>query len=363
MAIPIKIPDVGTSVDEVTLVKWRKQKGDFIRIGEVIAEIETDKAIIELESVAEGKILEILFNEGESVREGTIIAYVGEEGENIQGMTSKISPSLKNLAMKLNVDISQIKSSSPDGVITRDDILKAAREKKARSDLAQEKHSQEVSPHQKTIIKKVMKSHLEIPSVHFVASINMDNVMDLRKLMIEKNKIKIFYDAFFVFSCARCIRKIPVMNSFISGEKIEKKHEISIAVAVAYQDRLFTPVIPSADKKTLVDISIFIDNMIRKIEQGSISPQEMEGACFLVSNLGMYPVEQFNTIVYPGHSGALAIGKISKMLVVENDKPVIRNICKVTLSCDHRIINGSTAGEFLKELKETMEIGKFAEEC
>ncbi len=362
MVTEIKIPDMGTTVEEVTIVKWRKGKGDFIKVGEIIAEIETDKAVVELESVAEGKILETLYEEGNTVKQGSVIAYVGKEGETIEEKVSlKISPALKNLAAKLGVDISRIKASHPDGVITRNDILNAAKTEKRRIFLPEKKY-QEIPFHQRTVIKKVVKSHLEIPPVHFVASIDMEKVMDFRNKMVEKNKTRISYDAFFIFSCARCIKKIPVMSSYLSGEKIEKRQEISIALAVAYRDKLFTPVIRSADTKTLMDISNIIGTVVKKIEQGTISPEEMEGACFLVSNLGMYPVEQFTAIIYPGHSGALAIGKISKKFIVENDEPVVRNMCNITLSCDHRIINGSTAGLFLKEVKEFLENGLFMEE-
>lgn len=357
MAIAIKIPDVGTTVDEVTIVKWRKKKGEFVKRGEIIVEIETDKAVVEIESIAEGKILEILYKEGEIVKQGSVIAYVGDENEKVEEPYSKIPTSLKNLAERFGVDISKIKSSRADGMITRQDILNAARKKEdlTQNIVKEEKH--EIPFHQKTIIKKVVKSHLEIPPVHFVSEINMDRIIGLREKIFKENKTKIFYDAFFVFSCARCIKKVPAMSSFISGEKIEKRKEISIAIAIAQDDKLFTPVIRSADTKTLIEINTSIENMIEKIKQSTISADEMENACFLISNLGMYPVEQFIPIIYPGHSGALGIGKIAKKFVIEDDIFVVRNMCKVILSCDHRLINGSVAGLFLRELKEFLENG------
>ncbi|MCX7704745.1 MAG: 2-oxo acid dehydrogenase subunit E2 [bacterium] len=358
MAIPIKIPDIGTTVEEVTIVRWRKKIGDFIKKGEIIAEIETDKAVVELESIAEGKIVDILYKEGETIKQGSVIAYVDrEDGIDKERQFSKISPTLKNLAEKLGVNIDHIKINRPDGLITRDDILQAA--KKSSETLPLRK---QISLYQKTIIKKVTKSHLEIPAVYFTSSIIMDKIIEFRANVLKEKNIKIYYDAFFIFSCAKCIGRMPVMNRFILGDSMGERERISIAFAASFKDRLFTPVIHNADCLTLFEINKNIDEMLRKIEQGTIRTEEMEGACFLISNLGMYPIDQFNAIIYPGHSGVLAIGKISKKFVIENDTPIIRNICNVTLACDHRIVNGTTAGQFLRELKDFMESGSFREE-
>jgi len=363
MAKAIKIPDIGTTVDEVTIVKLRKKPGDFIKIGEVIAEIETDKAVVELESIAEGKILEILCKEGETIKQGSVIAYVGKEGESLDNAEKppslKISPALKNLALKMGVDISNIKPLGPGGTITREDILGAA---KGKSNTKEKAGFEKIPSYQKAVIRKVMKSHLEIPPVHFITSIEMDRVIDFRNKVLEERRIKIPYDVFFILSSARCIERFPVINSFISDEGIEKRQEISIGFAVGCEDKLFTPVIRSVDKKNLMDINSYVNNLVQKAHEGKILPEEMEGACFLISNLGMYPVEQFEAIIYPGHSGILAIGRISKRFVVEDNRPVIKNICNITLSVDHRIINGLTAGKFLKEVKEFLEKGQFEEE-
>ncbi|MGC8804696.1 MAG: dihydrolipoamide acetyltransferase family protein [Candidatus Ratteibacteria bacterium] len=359
MAVPIKIPDVGTTVEEITIVKWRKQKGEVIKRGEVIAEIETDKAVVELESIAEGKILEILFKEGDIVKQGTVIAYVGEETETISEISGKksgvrISPALLNLAKRLGVDINTIKPSAADGIITRQDVLDAARkttkEQKSLEDIT------EMTVHQRSLINTLNIS-LGVPVFHIISCIDMGMITEFRNNMVDK----FYYDTFFVYACGRVIRNFPTMFSYIVDNRIVRRKEISISVAISKGEKLFTPVIHSADRKSLEEINRTLAELVKKVNEEKLLPEETEGACFLISNLGMYPVESFDAMVPPRHSGALAIGMVRKTAVVENDHIEIKSICKVTGSFDHRLVNGTIAAEFLKRVKEILESGRFKE--
>ncbi|HOK79794.1 MAG TPA: dihydrolipoamide acetyltransferase family protein [bacterium] len=357
MAVPIKIPDVGTTVEDITIVKWRKQKGDIIKRGEVIAEIETDKAVVELESIAEGKILEILFKEGDVVKQGTVIAYVGEETEAVPEISESgisISPALINLAKRLGVDIKAIKPSAADGVITRQDILDAAR--KITKEQKSLENIIEMTVHQRALINTLNISS-GIPVFHITSCIDMGMITEFR------NRIEdIYYDTFFVYACARVIRNFPIMFSYLVDNKIVRRKEISISVAISKGEKLYTPVIHSADKKSLEEINRTIAELVKKVNEEKLLPEETKGACFLISNLGMYPVESFDAMIPPQHSGALAIGRVRKTAVVENDHIVIKSICKVTGSFDHRLANGTIAAEFLKQVKEILESGRFRED-
>jgi len=363
MAIQIKVPDVGTTVEEVTLIKWRKNQGDFIKKGEIIAEIETDKAVVELESIAEGKILKILCKEGDVIKKGETIAYVGDEGEVIEipeKIQPKISPALKALADKLGVDLSKVKGSGPDGTITRKDILEA------RGKLADKQGMMEetviMPDYQKSVMKTVIASHREIPPVHFTSFIDMEKVLEFREKILRQEKIKIIFDAFFIFACSRAIKVFPEMQHYILEGTLRKRDQISIAFAVSSDRKLYLPVIRDCDRKSIMEIALQTNDIINRINEGKLLGDDVTSGCFLVSNLGMYPVEFFDAMIYPGHSGALAIGSISKKPVVVGDSIVIKNICNITLSCDHRIINGSVAVSFLKNVKDIIENGLFMEE-
>lgn len=381
MATPIKMPDVGTTVEEIKLVRWLKKEGEDVRRGEALAEIETDKATFELESAAQGTLLRRLADEGQLVCQGEVIAYVGQPDEvlpdqadrdrqtqpepvasagasaisNKASENIRVSPMVRKLAEKTGVDLASIKGTGPNALITRQDVLSAGQ---AAGQATAPKH-RTLSSLQAKVAKRVAQSHTEIPVVHFTTAIDMTEVINLREKVAREKEKKLTYDSFFLYAVSRILKDFPLLRSVLDGETIVEHCEINLGLALSVEESLFLPVIKQADKKSVEDISRQVETLVEKASSSSLTPEDMADGCFMISNLGMYPVETFDAIIAPQQSAALAIASITKTAVAIGDALEIRPICHVTLSVDHRLINGRMAGEFLKSLKSLLEAGQF----
>lgn len=371
MATAIKMPDLGTTVDTVTLIKWLKNEGETVERGEPLCEIQTDKAVNEVESIAKGVLLRQEVTEGSEIEQGTIIAYVGKEGEAIEdgeeaqpaetetdkvdvrttvakSDSVKISPMLRNLAERKGVDISKLKGSGPGGKITRDDIIRA-----------QEKTSDEegepLSSGQRSVARQVSQSQREIPAIDLVGQIDMGAVIKLRAKLKEESGQKIAYDAIFLYAAAKALKKFPHFRSSLVDENVVCSDAANIGVAVSFDHELYIPVIKDAETKSVVTIDAELHGLVEKAQQNKLTLDEMSGATITISNLGMFPVRSFKMIIPPDQIAALSIGATETISVIEDNESSLIQASLVTLSTDHRLINGREAAEFLTRLKEILE--------
>ncbi|MFH1918346.1 MAG: dihydrolipoamide acetyltransferase family protein [Planctomycetota bacterium] len=369
MATAIKIPDLGTTTDEVKLVEWLKQEGDPVKRGEALCEVETDKATDELESVAEGVLLRQVVPAGSEIVSGTIIAYVGSPGELIpepgtaapaqaeksdgqEGLPKDdvapgVSPVIRNLAKGRGVDLDSVTGTGPGGRITREDVI---RTKQAGGDRVAR-----LSKDQLAVARRVSRSNREIPAIDLTCTVDMSGAMRLRRRVIQETSQKVAYDSIFVFAVAQAITASCNFMSHVTEEEVVIHDSTDIAVAISSQRRLYTPVIRNADELSLSEIELELQRLVEKTRRGELRAEDLVGGSFTVSNLGMFPVRSFNVIIPPGQSAALAVGAIEERPVVKEGRILPLPVVNVVLSVDHRLINGTEAAEFLKQLKEFLE--------
>lgn len=380
MAVPIRMPDLGTTVEEFTLVGWLVEEGSTVERGDLLAEIETDKAVTELESVAKGTLLRQMVRAGEKVYAGDVIAYVGRPGEALPADAApaepevtkaeavggaveaakarapgktQVSPIVRNLAAKLGVDLGQVVGTGRDGVITREDVRRARR---APTGAAQ---AEEMLPRpQAAVARAVAKAWGEMPHLFITATIDMSAAERIRSQSQAAGK-KLGYDAFFLRAMALAIREVPLMAAKLRGESIARPEGVHLAIAVGMDNDLLLPVIRDVDRKGLDALQSEITEVAASVRAGTLKLERMSGACMALSNLGMYPVEAFNPVIFPEHSAILALGAVQKKPVVLADGGLAaRPLAAATLAADHRLINGRTAAQFLTKVKEIVESGE-----
>ena len=377
MATPIRMPDLGTTVEEVTLITWLKKEGEAVKRGEALAEVETDKAAIELESAAEGVLLRQMVPAGSKIQPGTVIAYVGLAGESIPDESAKpagprrckepkrqvakksqVSILIRNLAEDLGVDLASVTGTGTRGQITREDVMRA---KEALASFAGEAnvepcHTKATLPREQLgVANRVLRSIHEIPAVDLSCTLDMSATMNLRRKVQAESGEKVNYDAIFIYAVSRVIGKFPKFLSHVEGDKIIEHASVDISLAIGVGDRLYTPVVRSADKLSLLEIQRKVQQFADAADKAQLSVRDMAGGSLTISNLGMYPIQSFKMIIPPDQTAALSIGAIEQMAVVELGAIVCHPMSTVVLSVDHRRINGREAAEFVKELKEFME--------
>ena len=374
MATEIKMPDLGTTVDSVTLLKWLKQEGDPVQRGESLCEVETDKAVSELESVGQGILLRQLVTEGTEIASGETIAYVGKPGESAPEAKAespkkaestsekpvsakaagalKVPPLIRNLAKREGVDLATVTPTGPGGKITREDVMRA---KGSPAPAAAPTTAGALSANQRAVAKRISQSHREIVTISLNGRIEMSAAIRLRGQLKESGH-KVSYDAIFLFAVSRSLKAFPRFGCHLVGqEELAVADGMHLGLAVSIGEELYTPTIRDPASKSVVEIDSEVQSLIPKAREGRLSLAEMTGACLTVSNLGMYPVRSFNVIIPPGQSAALAIGAIEETILIVDGKIRSEPVACVTLSVDHRVINGRQAGEFLAALKEFME--------
>lgn len=382
MAVAIRLPDMGTNVEECKLQAWRVQEGQRVKRGDVLADIETDKAVAELESTAEGVLLRQMVKAGVMAQMGEILAYIGQPGEAVpdrsvaasapaevaaaaaapaasQSITApstpaRVSPLVRNLATKMGVDLAAIRGTGAGGVITREDVLKASRA--TPSAPAAPEAGEQPSRGQAAVARAVTKSWKETPHLYVSMSIDMTAAVKARGDKDPKGARPSF-DAIFLKALARAICAVPVVAARWEGERIVKTPGIHVALAVGLGNDLFLPVIRDVNEKNLQVLQAEIAAVSASVRAGTLKPEQMTGGCMAVSNLGMYPVEAFEGIIFPGHSSILTIGTVRETPVVVEGQVEIRPLAKATLAADHRLINGRVAAEFLTKVKEVLEAG------
>lgn len=406
MAVKVEMPKLSDTMEEGVIAKWNVEEGDKVESGDIIAEVETDKATMEVEVFDAGTILKILADEGEAVPLGKVMAVIGEEGEDISeileqagsesaaeetaapteteeeesyepvledlegdGQTAessagdgriKASPLARNMAKEQGIDLAKVQGSGPKGRIIKRDI-EAYEPSKAPAATAQpvtvsrEDKEHRVTQMRKTIARRLSESKFSSPHYYETIEIDMQPVWDARKKINEISETKVSFNDIVVKACAMALRQHPDINSSWHGDKIIEHGSVNIAVAVGIDEGLVTPVIDNTDQKGLQQIAAEGKELIQKAKDRDLQPEEMEGSTFTVSNLGMFGIEEFTAIINPPNACILAVGAIREVPVVEDGEVVPGKRMKVTLSSDHRIVDGVSAAKFLNTLKGMLE--------
>lgn len=403
MAEVVKLPKMSDTMTEGVIVKWNYKVGDSVKSGDILAEVETDKATMDMEVYAKGTILHLAVSEGEAVPVDSIIAVVGAAGEDFQSLLSaapaatsspapaaetpaasapaaaaapaatpvasnstndrlKASPLAKKLAEDKGININEVMGSGENGRIIKKDIenfTPAASGSASTANVAvagvESFHEVNVSQMRKTIASRLAESKFTAPHFYLTVEINMDKAVVAREQMNQISDVKISMNDLVVKATAASLRKHPTINSSWLGTKIRYNHHIHIGVAMAVEDGLLVPVVRFADNKSLSQISAEVKEYGKKAKEKKLQPQDWAGNTFTISNLGMFGIEEFTAIINPPDACILAVGGVKETVGVVNGeiKPV--KVMKVTLSCDHRVVDGASGAQFLKTLKDYLE--------
>ncbi len=406
MPIKILMPALSPTMTEGNIAKWLKKEGDKVVPGDVIAEIETDKATMEVEAVEEGTFAKIVVPQGtENVAVNSLIAVLLEEGEDTSLLDSFIassdnssklpekpaisieeskivnltqeskitkdsarvyaSPLARRLAAIDHINLSNIQGSGPHGRIIKKDVLSYLVQPTNSGKIrAVNRNHEEYSsvPNnniRKIIAKRLLESKQTIPHFYLSIECNMDKLLDIRedinKSLIEESKIKISVNDFVILAVAKALKAVPEANASWDESAIRYYNNVDVSVAVAIDNGLITPVVRNADQKDLVTLSRELQTLIKKARDNKLTPEEFQGGGFSVSNLGMYGVKSFNAIINPPQSCILAIGASSRRPIVDNDQIKVATMMDVTLSSDHRVVDGTVGAKFLASFKKFME--------
>lgn len=413
MAVLIDMPKLSDTMEEGVIAKWNVKEGDNVNSGDIIAEVETDKATMDVEVFDSGVILKIFAREGDAVKLGGKMAIIGEKGEDISSLLGegedlvssaprkkdnqsglkenksfdplfgeldvdskiqasdtddsrvKASPLARKMAKDQGIKLADISGSGPHGRIVKKDI-ETFEHKSTKSELkAVNSYTQmnvsggyediPVSQMRKAIARRLGESKFTNPHFYETIDIDMKNAVKLRKVLNGFDGVKVSFNDIVVKACAIALKKHPAINSSWMGDFMRQHNDVHIAVAVAVPDGLVTPVVRFTDTKGLQQIGEEVKILAGKARDRKLQPDEMEGSTFTISNLGMFGIEEFTAIINPPNACILAVGAIRDVPVIENNSVVPGKRMKVTLSSDHRIVDGAKAAEFLQTLRKLIE--------
>lgn len=404
MAEIVKMPRLSDTMTEGVVSKWHKKVGDEINEGDLLADIETDKATMEFESFQEGYLLHIGVNENESAAVDSILAILGQKDEDISSLLStensdsknledsqnkeddnleeiasfleksdpnqqtsskddyknekrlKISPLAKKIAKDKGIDLNLIQGTGENGRIVKRD-LDQSNLKKVEEMVQVDKSilQQPLSQMRKTIANRLSESKFSAPHFYLTTKINVDSLIELRKNLINNLETKISFNDIIIKAVAFSLSKHRNINVSWGKDSIINNKDINIGVAIAVDEGLVVPVIKNTDQHNILDISNKIKDFVDRANNKKLSIDELNGNTFTVSNLGMFGIDEFTAIINPPDACILAVGSIQKIPVVKDDKIVVGNVMKVTLSSDHRIVDGAQGAQFLKTLKTMLE--------
>jgi pyruvate dehydrogenase complex dihydrolipoamide acetyltransferase len=408
----VTMPRLSDTMTEGTVASWLKKVGDTVKEGDILAEIETDKATMEFESFYAGTLLYIGIKEGESAPIDSLLAIIGPAGTDVNAVLAAAkggasaapaapaaaeapkaaeaptaaaapaavdsrvfaSPLAKKIAQDKGIDLSQVKGTGENGRIVRKDVegftpsakpatatAAAAPAEKSVAPVPYipvgEEVTEEVKNSQmrKTIAKRLSESKFTAPHYYLTVEVDMDNAMESRTQINNLPDTKVSFNDMVVKACAMALRKHPQVNTSWKGDVTVYNKHVHIGVAVAIEDGLVVPVLKFADNMSLSQIGVLVKDLAGKARNKKLTPAEMEGSTFTVSNLGMFGVEQFTSIINQPNSAILSVGAIIEKPVVKNGQIVVGHTMKLCLACDHRTIDGATGAQFLQTLKAYIE--------
>jgi pyruvate dehydrogenase E2 component (dihydrolipoamide acetyltransferase) len=413
MAEVIRMPLLSDTMKEGIIAEWHKKVGDTVKSDDVIADVETDKATMEVMPYVDGTLLYIGVEKGKGVPVNGIMAIIGKPGEDFSALLAadntptntspktteipvgsakqntvtppvtvapaianevviteagtderlKASPLAKKMAEEKGLNIQQIKGSGDGGRIIKRDVdsyTPQAVENIAVPvnpvNLGQESYTDTpLSQMRRIIAQRLAESKFSAPHFYLRITVNMDNAIQSRKAINDVSPVKVSFNELIIKACAMALRQHPFVNSSWMGDFIRKNNHIHIGTAVAVDEGLIVPVIKFADQKSLSQISQEASSLIEKARNKKLQPPEFTGNTFTISNLGMMDIDEFTAIINPPDSCILAVGKIAATPVAENGAIVVRNLLKLTLSCDHRVVDGAVGSRFLQTLKTHLE--------
>jgi pyruvate dehydrogenase E2 component (dihydrolipoamide acetyltransferase) len=418
MAEIIRMPRLSDTMEEGNIVAWHKQVGDKVSPGDILAEVETDKATMELESFNEGYLLYISVKEG-PVPVNDVLAVIGAKGEDYKSLLDssakespkalkseekktempaeeeasvvqakkqennatpsdqpsppskqtevapkdsrvKTSPLAKTIAKEAGIDLSSLTGSGDGGRIVKRDVENYVTNSKGQTaksttPVTPQYGEVPVSQMRKTIARRLVESKFSAPHFYLTMKINMDRTSEARKQINEQTGQKISINEFVIKACAVALKSHPAVNSSWLGDKIRVNKDINIGVAVAVDEGLLVPVLFGADRMGLGEMNQQIGILADKARQKKLQPQEMQGNTFTVSNLGMFGIDEFTAIINPPDSAIMAVGTIADELSMKDGQVISSKIMKVTLSCDHRVVDGATGAKFLQTFRQLLE--------
>jgi len=408
MAEVIYMPKLSDTMTEGVVAEWHKKVGDKVSNGELLAEIETDKATMEFESFYDGVLLHIGVEKTKAAPVNAILAIVGEVGEDISNLLvgapaveevkteapapvatpavsaptpvvekaistpapvaptdgSRIlaSPLAKKLAEEKGIDINMVSGTGDAGRVVKRDIDHytpyvpgAAKAVSTNVSNVESFVDEPVSQMRKVIARRLAESKFTAPHFYLTIDVDMDNAIASRKVLNAQDGVKVSFNDMVIKAVAMSLRKHPAINSSWLGDVIRRNHHVHIGVAVAVDEGLLVPVVRFADSKGFTQIGNEVREFAQKAKDKKLQPSDWEGNTFTISNLGMFGIESFTAIVNPPDSCILAVGGISQVPVVKNGQVVPGNVMKLTLSCDHRVVDGASGAAFLQTLKGYLE--------
>ncbi|WP_339663063.1 pyruvate dehydrogenase complex dihydrolipoamide acetyltransferase [Croceibacter atlanticus] len=408
----ITMPRLSDTMEEGTVATWLKQEGDTIEEGDILAEIETDKATMEFESFYSGTLLKIGVAEGETAKVDKLLAIIGPEGTDVSGISGDspkaskaetksskeekdakadtdkeetsskssttsdgkrifVSPLAKKMAEEKGIDLSEVDGSGDNGRIVKKDIENFKPSATSKKETAQTNEAPTVQPYvpageesfeetknsqmRKTIAKRLGESKFSAPHYYLTVEINMEHAMSSRSQINQMPDVKVSYNDMVIKAAAMALRKHPQVNSQWDGDKTKVANHIHMGVAVAVDEGLLVPVLKFADQMSLTQIGGNVKSLAGKARNKKITPDEMSGSTFTVSNLGMFGITEFTSIINQPNSSILSIGAIVEKPVVKNGEIVVGHTMKVTMANDHRTVDGATGAQFLQTFKTYME--------
>ena len=398
MAEIVKMPKLSDTMTEGVVAKWHKKVGDKVKSGELLAEIETDKATMDFESFFDGVLLYIGIEEGKGAPVDSILAVIGAVGEDVSTLMNgggnsksdkqatqapipsstttststqiasttstdnrlKASPLAKKIAEDKGIDLSKVQGSGDDGRIVKKDVenytpVNQGILTKASYTGIESYTEESVSQMRKTIARRLAESKFSAPHFYLKMEVEMTNAIASRKAINEVSEVKISFNDMVIKAVAVALRSNPKINSSWLGDKIRYNQHINIGVAMAVEDGLLVPVVRFADNKSLSQIASEVKVYSQKAKDKKLQPADWEGNTFTISNLGMYGIDDFTAIINPPDACILAVGGIKETAIVKNGQLHAGNIMKLTLSCDHRVVDGATGAAFLQTLKNLLE--------
>jgi len=409
MAEIVRMPKLSDTMTEGVVAAWHKKIGDKVKTGDLLAEIETDKATMEFESFQDGVLLHIGVEKGKKAPVDSILAILGKEGEDVAAIIeaeasapkaeepkaaapvaapvekaapapapmpapvaapaakaapapvaastgrTKVSPLAKKLADEKGLPLNYIPGSGDGGRIVKRDIdAFMAGSMQGSASAVESYYEVEVSQMRKVIARRLAESKFSAPHFYLTMDIDMDNAISARK-SINDQGMKVSFNDMVVKACAMALKKNPVINSSWLGDRIRYNDHVHIGVAVAVEDGLLVPVVRHANTKSFAQIGTEVKVFAEKAKAKKLLPQDWEGNTFTISNLGMFGIEEFTAIINPPDACILAVGGIKQVPVVKNGAVVPGNVMKVTLSCDHRVVDGASGAAFLNTIKSFLE--------